>query len=245
MLEFGWSPLVLLPHSTFNKPLVTVPKAPITIGIIVTFIFFCFFNSLSKARYISFFSLSFSFILWSAETAKSTILQVFFFSFFFFRWLLYDLVFRRRLGDRFLRQSPIRPLLSYFISHTTKTNKTCWALPKKLERSHKWGSPMDFHAWTRQYWQTGGDLYPTKQLCADIGFHLEDLPRAMESEDEWRKIVKEICATSITLFIIIIYPLGVFHISVSWWSFPGVRVTASLLKPPGLFSVFWPISVML
>ena len=32
-----------------------------------------FFNSLARSRYLSFFSHSFSFILWSAGTAKSTI----------------------------------------------------------------------------------------------------------------------------------------------------------------------------
>ena len=37
----------------------------------------------------------------------------------------------------------------------------------------------------------------------------------------------------------------IFHISVSWWSFTGVWVTASLLKSPGLFSVFWPFSIIL
>ena len=66
----------------FNNPLVTVPKAPITIGIIVTFMFHSFFNSLARSRYLSLFSYSFSFILWSAGTAKSTILQIFFFFFF-------------------------------------------------------------------------------------------------------------------------------------------------------------------
>ena len=63
----------------FNNPLVTLPKASITIGVIVTFIFHSFFNSLARSRYLSFFSHSFSFILWSAGTAKSTILQVLFF----------------------------------------------------------------------------------------------------------------------------------------------------------------------
>ena len=67
----------------FNNPLVTVPKAPITIGIIVTFMFHSLFNSLARSRYLSLFSHSFSFILWSAGTAKSTILQIF----FFFCWL--------------------------------------------------------------------------------------------------------------------------------------------------------------
>ena len=64
------------PSSPFSNPLVTVPNAPITIGIIVTFMFHSFFNSLARSRYSSLFSHSSSFILWSAGTAKSTILQV-------------------------------------------------------------------------------------------------------------------------------------------------------------------------
>ena len=64
---------------SFNNSLVTAPNAPITIGIIVTFMFHSFFNSLARSRYLSFFSHSFSFILWSAGTAKSTILPVLFF----------------------------------------------------------------------------------------------------------------------------------------------------------------------
>ena len=62
----------------FNNPLVTVPNAPITIDTIVTFMFHSFFNSLAILSYLSFFSLSFRFILWSPGTAKSTILQIFF-----------------------------------------------------------------------------------------------------------------------------------------------------------------------
>ena len=67
----------------FNNSLVIVPKASITIGTIVTFMFHSFFNSLARSRYLSFFSLSFRFILWSAETAKWTIWQIL----FFFFWL--------------------------------------------------------------------------------------------------------------------------------------------------------------
>ena len=63
----------------FNNPLVIVPKAPITIGTIAPFMFHSFFNSLARSRYLFFFSHSFSFILWSAGTAKSTILQILFF----------------------------------------------------------------------------------------------------------------------------------------------------------------------
>ena len=63
----------------FKNPLVIVPKAPITIGTIVTFMFHSFFNSLARSRYLSLFSYVFRFILWSAGTAKSTILQMLFF----------------------------------------------------------------------------------------------------------------------------------------------------------------------
>ena len=62
----------------FNNSLVIVPKAPITIGTIITFMFHSFFNSLARSRYLPFFSHSFSFILWSAGTAKSTILHILF-----------------------------------------------------------------------------------------------------------------------------------------------------------------------
>ena len=66
----------------FNNPLVTVPKAPTTIGTIVTFMFH---NSLTRSRYLSFFPHSFSFSLWSVGTTKSTVLQILLF-FFFFCW---------------------------------------------------------------------------------------------------------------------------------------------------------------
>ena len=72
-------PLTSKSSSPFSNPLVTVSKAPITIDIIVTYMFHSFFNFLARSRYLSFFSHSFSFILWSAGTVKSTILQFLFF----------------------------------------------------------------------------------------------------------------------------------------------------------------------
>ena len=81
----------------FNNPLVIVPNAPITIGTIITFMFHSFFNSLARSRYLSFFSLSFRFILWSVGTAKSTIFQI-----LFFCWLLWGLVFWPALGNPFV-----------------------------------------------------------------------------------------------------------------------------------------------
>ena len=47
------------------------------------------------------------------------------------------------------------------------------------------------------------------------------------------------------LLLLLLLLIRVFLISISWWSFIGDWVTASLLKSPGLFSVFWPFSIML
>ena len=71
-------PPTFMSSNLFYNPLVTVPKAPITIGITVTFLFHSFFNSLARSRFLSFISHFFSLILWSAETAKSTNLQILF-----------------------------------------------------------------------------------------------------------------------------------------------------------------------
>ena len=101
--------------SPFNNPLVTVPKAPVTIGIIVTFMFHSFFNSLGRLRCLSFFSHSFSFILCSAVTAKSTILQIFFFFFCCCCWLLLGLVFWPRLYDPSVCQSPLGVYACHFL----------------------------------------------------------------------------------------------------------------------------------
>ena len=54
-----------------------------------TYMFHSFFNSLAKSRHLSFFSLSFNFTLWSAETSNSTIPQflLFFFVDYYKVWL--------------------------------------------------------------------------------------------------------------------------------------------------------------
>ena len=54
--------------------LATIPRAPITIGITVTFMFHSIFSSPARSWYLSLFSLSFNFTVWSAGTTKSTIL---------------------------------------------------------------------------------------------------------------------------------------------------------------------------
>ena len=49
--------------------------------------------------------------------------------------------------------------------------------------------------------------------------------------------------TQSCLVLLLLFLLS-FHISVSWWSFTGVWVTASLLRSPGLFWVFWQIAAV-
>ena len=71
-------PLISKSSCPFNNSSMTVSEAPITSGIIVTFMFDSFFSSLAWSGYLSFFSFSFNFILWSAGTAKSTIVKVLF-----------------------------------------------------------------------------------------------------------------------------------------------------------------------
>ena len=62
----------------YTNPLVTLSKVKIIIGIDVIFLFYNFINSWARSWYLSFFSLSFHFTLWSAETTKFTIRQVLF-----------------------------------------------------------------------------------------------------------------------------------------------------------------------
>ena len=64
-------PLISESSTPFINPSVTVPRVPITNGIIVTFIFHNFFYSLARSRYLFSFSLSFNFTLSSVGTAKA------------------------------------------------------------------------------------------------------------------------------------------------------------------------------
>ena len=94
--------------SPFCNPFVTVPKAPITIGIIVTFMFHIFFYSLGISRYLSLFSLYFSFILWSTAQKSQQ-----FCNFSVLCWLLSGMVFWPRLDDPFVCQS----LIEVYVCH--------------------------------------------------------------------------------------------------------------------------------
>ena len=76
-------PLISQSFSRFNNPLLTVPRAPKTIGIIVTFMFhsFFFFNSIAESRYLSF---SFTFFQFYSEVSQASKVYNFESSPFFF-----------------------------------------------------------------------------------------------------------------------------------------------------------------
>ena len=81
-----------------NNPLVMVPKAQITIGTIVNFMFNSFFNSLSKSRYLSFFSHSFSFYsVVSCDSKVDNFANSLFFYFFFFFFFFFVIITRSGL----------------------------------------------------------------------------------------------------------------------------------------------------
>ena len=103
-------PLISKSSIPFINPSVNVPRAPVTISIIVTFMFHSFYNSLARSMYLSLFSHSFSFTLWSTGTTKSTILQVLFFFVDYYKlWSSgRDLVIRLYLK---IPEESVRPIL--------------------------------------------------------------------------------------------------------------------------------------
>ena len=83
--------------SPFSNPLVTVPNATITIGIIVT----CMFHSFFKFRVLILFFTFFQFYSVVSRDSKVDYFASSLF-FFFFCWLLLSLVFWPGLGDPFV-----------------------------------------------------------------------------------------------------------------------------------------------
>ena len=92
----------------FSNPFVTVPKAPIKIGTIVTLMFHSFFQFSSQVVVLILLFTFFQFFLWSAGTGKSTISQILFILF-----ILLCMVFSARLGDACVCQSPIGVSVSF------------------------------------------------------------------------------------------------------------------------------------
>ena len=96
-------PVISKTSSPSINPLVTVPKAPIIIEIIVTFMFHSFVNSLARPRFYPPFHFP-SISICSPPGRKSSQ----YCKFSFCCWLLYDLVVWLRLGDPFVSRNSRR-----------------------------------------------------------------------------------------------------------------------------------------
>ena len=77
-------PLISTSSGPYTNHSVTVPRAPITIGRIVTFTFHIFFQSPGKVKILIPLFTFFNITLYFDRTAKSSILQVLFFLLYFF-----------------------------------------------------------------------------------------------------------------------------------------------------------------
>ena len=103
--------------SPFSNPLLTIPKAPITIGIIVNYMFPNFFQFPSK---VNVRILLFTFIQFYSVVSRENKVHNFVCSLIFW-WLLLSLVFWPRWGDPFVSKSSIGVyvchLLLLLISH--------------------------------------------------------------------------------------------------------------------------------
>ena len=64
-------PPILSPSSSLTKTLEIVPNTPISIGITVTFMFHSSFSSRARSKYMSLFSFSWVFTLWSTGRQNS------------------------------------------------------------------------------------------------------------------------------------------------------------------------------
>ena len=221
-------PLTSNSSRPFNNPLVTVPKALITIGIIVTFIFHSFFNSLARSRYLSLFSHSFSFILWSAGTVKSIILQIFFFLLIIIRsgllaeirwsvciskshrtvcvifldrcWVVH-IPFVGMVKFKFLAHFPVDHLSLPVMSSLVLLLCQFIIIIIITSNGELIGNVLQ---WTPSHGRAGVG-HPTwtylQQLCKDTGCCLENLLNAMDDRNEWSGRVKEIHSRATTRWL--------------------------------------------
>ena len=246
--------------SPFNIPLVTVPKAPITIGIIVTYVFHSFFNSLARSRYLSFFSHSFSFFLWSAGTAKSTILQFLFFynynkvrSFRVFHWSLSDRKSPQDSRSRLRILAVLSHAVIWIVSTRSPTSKSSRPFNNPLVTVPKVPITIGINV-TSMFHSFFHPLARSRYLSFfshSFSFILWSAGTAKSTIFQflcfcWLLLGLFVLPSLVirVLWLLLFYLLRVFHISVSWWFSADVWVTASLLKSSGLFSVFWPISTV-
>ena len=210
-------PFISKYSSLFTKTLVTVRRAPTTIVIIVTFMFNCFFQF---PRKVDVFILLFAFFQFYSVASRNSKVHNSPNSLF----LLLIMIKSCRLVEiRWsVRTSKFRG--SFCVSFSRTDSRLClyhWFVCSYLDFLHssKWITLPTQPSYTRL-----SVLVCCIRLICDWSFRLYH-PR----------------------FAVLLhcYPLEFFTSALADGFFPGVWVTTSLLRSPGLFSVFWPFSIML
>ena len=233
---FSIRPHISKSFSPSTNPLVTVPSAEISIGITLTFMFHRFF----QFRYLSLFSLSYSFNLWSAETAKSI----------------------NSVGSLFLLTMAIIIIIIIIISSSSSsillleffTPVLADGLTLELERQLVSSSFHDYSQYSNRslyycslnsllssYFLVHLSLYQSFGDCTKSTNY--NYRHFMFHSFFFSSLTRSTYFSIIT--VIIIYSFRVFHTSVKWWSFTRVWVTVSFLKSPGLVTGFWPFLAVL
>ena len=196
--------------SPFNNPSVTVPIAPITIGMIVTFMFHSFFEVFILFTFNQFYSV----VSWDSKVHKRSFFQAAVVSI-----LLYGCTTRtltkqlekkrdgnytrmlRAILNKSWRQHPTRHQLYGHLPPITKTIQ----VRRARHAGHCWRSKdelvSDVLLWTPTYGQAKTER-PARtyiqQLCEDTGCNPEDLPEAMNDRKKWREMVRDIHAGGTT-----------------------------------------------
>ena len=205
------------------NPFVTVPRAHIIIGITVTFMFHSFFNSQDPGTY-DFFSISFNFTLWSAETVKSIIRQILFFLLIIIRsghYYYYNYystlrgLFTSEIAGRFSLESKWQQVSSDVQDSSEYSGQS--QLGYNLD---SFVSSIDFQILSKLM----GNVQSTPST---IGINLSPLFPCIFTFLARSKYYYHY------------YCEFFFYQNITWWFFSGV--TARLLRSPGLFSEFWSI----
>ena len=113
---------------------------------------------------------------------------------------------------------------------------------KDEDNSPKTLNDKNHHASSQKFWQQTSLSRIWTQPTDSISYNHYDTHTSM---NYFICTSNNYDSTSIIMNISIIISIPCVFFSVNWWFFNGVWARASLLKSPGLFSVFWPISIML
>ena len=129
---------------------------------------------------------------------------------------------------RQLHKNAAHPTRHQLYGHLPPITKTI-QVRRTTHAGHCWRSRVelisDVLLWTPTYGRAKAGRPARRyiqQLCEDTGCSPEDLSEAMNDREKWRERVRDIRASGTTWWW--------------WWC---------LLKSPGLFLIFWTISIIL